>query len=297
MLAMGKRIVLFLVVNILIVTMFSIVMRVFHLEYYLTDYGLNYTSLAFTCLFYGFAGSFISLLISRAVAKWTYNIQLIEPNTGDPGLRRIYTMVQDLARRAGLPETPEVGIYNSPEINAFATGPTKSKALVAVSTGLLTSMREDEVEGVLGHEISHIANGDMVTMTLLQGLVNAFVMFLARAVAYAITRAGSRDGEGSYLAYMLITLVLQIAFMLLGSIVINWFSRVREYRADQGGANLAGRDKMRHALERLKANFDAVEARQGALQTLQISSKPEGVLGMLFASHPPLEKRIERLSN
>ncbi|MBZ0184602.1 MAG: protease HtpX, partial [Candidatus Obscuribacterales bacterium] len=262
---------------------------------YLTEYGLDYTSLAITCLFYGFAGSFISLLMSRAVAKWTCGIKLINANEPDQRLRGVYLMVQDLSRKAGLPAMPEVGFYESPEINAFATGPTKSKALVAVSTGLLSSMTSEEVEGVLGHEISHIANGDMVTMTLLQGLVNAFVMFLARAVAYAITRGGSKEGGGSSLAFFLVTMVLQVAFMFLGMIVINWFSRLREYRADAGSASLAGKEKMVRALERLKQNFDAVDSRQTAMATLQISSKPEGIMSLIFASHPPLEERIKRL--
>lgn len=293
--AFAKRIFLFCSVNLLIITMFSVVMRVFHIEPYLTEYGLDYTSLAITCLFYGFAGSFISLLMSRAVAKWTCGIKLINANEPDQRLRGVYLMVQDLSRKAGLPAMPEVGFYESPEINAFATGPTKSKALVAVSTGLLSSMTSEEVEGVLGHEISHIANGDMVTMTLLQGLVNAFVMFLARAVAYAITRGGSKEGGGSSLAFFLVTMVLQVAFMFLGMIVINWFSRLREYRADAGSASLAGKEKMVRALERLKQNFDAVDSRQTAMATLQISSKPEGIMSLIFASHPPLEERIKRL--
>jgi heat shock protein HtpX len=191
---------------------------------------------------------------------------------------------------------PQVGVYDSPDVNAFATGPTKKRSLVAVSTGLLRKMDRDEVEGVLGHEISHIANGDMVTMTLLQGVVNAFVMFLARVLAFAIVQALRRDdSEGmSYGIYFAVQIVLEIVLMFLGMIVVASFSRFREFRADKGGAHLAGREKMIRALEKLRRDVEAVqENRQPALQTLQISSR-SGMM-RLFSTHPPLEDRIARL--
>jgi heat shock protein HtpX len=191
---------------------------------------------------------------------------------------------------------PEVAVYDSGELNAFATGPSKSRSLVAVSSGLLRSMRREEIEGVLGHEVSHIANGDMVTMTLLQGVINAFVMFFARAIAYVVTnRGGSRDDSrgNSYMLTWLVMIVLEIALGILGSMVTAWFSRQREFRADRGGATLAGRDRMIGALRRLAANRELVETQHQALATLKIN----GTRGWMvfFSTHPPLEARIAAL--
>jgi len=196
--------------------------------------------------------------------------------------------------KKGLP-MPEVAVYDSPEVNAFATGPSKSRALVAVSTGLLRSMRQDEVAGVLGHEITHIANGDMVTMTLLQGIMNAFVMFFARLVAYAVTSRGDRDDNrgGSYMMYFMVRMVLEIGLGILGSIITAWFSRQREFRADRGGAELAGRDRMIGALRRLMSNREMVDTQHQALATLKINGA-KGFM-MLLATHPPLEDRIAAL--
>jgi heat shock protein HtpX len=216
----------------------------------------------------------------------------------EPELRELVQMVHELSRAAGLPAMPEVGIYESPEVNAFATGPSKSRSLVAVSTGLLHRMKREEVRGVVGHEVAHIANGDMVTMTLIQGVVNAFVMFLARAVAYALTMARGSDGEerqGGQMSYYLVQFALEIAFMILGSVVVAWFSRYREYRADAAGARLAGRESMIQALEGLRRTFDVADsAAQPAVQALKISGR-SGSIMRLFATHPPLEERIERL--
>jgi heat shock protein HtpX len=186
---------------------------------------------------------------------------------------------------------PEVGVYDSPEVNAFATGPSKSRSLVAVSTGLLRSMRQDEVEGVLAHEVSHIGNGDMVTMTLLQGVINAFVMFFARVIAFAISRGGdSRSSSGSS---FMVVMVLQIVLGILGSLVTAWFSRHREFRADRGAATLAGRDRMIAALQRLAGNREMVDTSHQALATLKIN----GTRGWMvfFSTHPPLEARIAAL--
>ena len=296
--AMFKRIGLFLGVNILVVVTISIVMRLLGVQPYLTPYGLNYESLAVFCLIWGMGGAFISLAISRIMAKWGMGVKVIPADTHDPELRELVQTVHTLSRSAGLTTMPEVGVYESPEVNAFATGPTKSRSLVAVSTGLLQRMNSDQVRGVLGHEVAHIANGDMVTMTLIQGVVNAFVMFLARAVAYAIT-SGSRSEDDSRsspgMAYFIVTIVLEIAFMVLGSMVVAWFSRHREYRADKGGARLAGRDSMINALEGLKRNFDDVNpGEQPSVAALKISSRPNGFMA-LISTHPPLEERIERL--
>jgi heat shock protein HtpX len=266
-----------------------IVLSLLGVSGYITPDGLDYSALMVFSLVWGFGGAFISLAISRWMAKMAMGVQLVDGRTGQGELDWLYQTVEQLTRKAGLP-MPEVGVYDSPEVNAFATGPSKSRALVAVSTGLLRSMREDEVAGVLGHEISHIANGDMVTMTLLQGVINAFVMFLARLVAYVIANRGdSRDRGGSFL----VVIVLQIVFGILGSLITAWFSRQREFRADRGGATLAGRDRMIAALRRLAANRELVDPQHQALATLKIN----GTRGWMvfFSTHPPLEERIAAL--
>jgi heat shock protein HtpX len=294
--AIAKRILLFMLTNFLVITTCSIFFYIFGIGNYTSQYGIDLPALAVFSLVYGMTGSIISLLVSRAVAKWSYGVQLIDERQADPSLRAILATVHDLSRKAGLPKMPEVGIYNSDEINAFATGPSKSRALVAVSTGLLRQMNPDELEGVLGHEISHIANGDMVTMTLLQGIVNAFAIFLSRAIAFVVTR--NRDNESSNgIAYFLVSFVLQTVFLLLGSIVVSWFSRHREFRADAGSADIAGKQKMVNALQRLESNYNRVHAESGALATMKISNKPAGIFGKLFSSHPPLADRIAALEN
>jgi len=297
----AKRIFLFMAVNLLVVLTVSVLLRVFHVEPYLTAYGLNYSSLAAFCLIYGMAGSFISLLLSRAMAKWMMGVRVIDPQTQhDPQLQALVQSVHNLSRAAGLPALPEVGVYDSPEVNAFATGPTKSRALVAVSTGLLSRLRRDEVEGVLGHEVSHIANGDMVTMTLIQGVANAFVMFLSRAVAFALAqvlRGDREERDGASLTggvYWITQFALELVFMLLAMVVVNWFSRQREFRADRGGAQLAGRNSMIRALQALRTSVDVVDADvPQTVQALKISSRPS--FAQLLSTHPPLEERIARL--
>lgn len=296
-----KRIGLFLAVNGLVIVTISLILNVLGVKPYLTQYGMDYSSLMAFCLVWGMGGAFISLAMSRMMAKWMMGVRVIDPDTTDPELRDLVQTVHELARAAHLPKMPQVGIYDSPEVNAFATGPSKSRSLVAVSTGLLQRMTREEAQGVLGHEVAHIANGDMVTMTLVQGVVNAFVMFLARVIAFALTMAGkSRDGEesqGAPLAYYATQMVLEIAFMVLGSMVVAWFSRQREFRADAGGARLAGREAMIRALQRLQRTFEDVDpSEQPALQALKISSRPGGIM-RFFSTHPPLEERIARLEN
>lgn len=297
--AMLKRIGLFLLVNILVVTTISLVLNLLGVRPYLNQYGMDYESLAIFCLIWGMGGAFISLAMSRIMAKWMMGVQVIPADVRDPELRELVDTVHQLSRAAQLPAMPEVGIYDSPEPNAFATGPTKSRALVAVSTGLLRSMSPDQVRGVLGHEVAHVANGDMVTMTLIQGVVNAFVMFAARAIAFALTQSKDGEGrrEGSNMSYFIVSMVLEIVFMILGSLVVAWFSRQREFRADKGGARLAGRDSMINALKGLQRTF-GMEADDAtpAVQTLKISSKAGGFMAM-FSTHPPLEERIARLQS
>jgi heat shock protein HtpX len=247
-------------------------------------------------------GAFVSLALSRWMAKMMMGVKVIDPNTSDPELQRLAQTVHHLARTAGLATMPEVGIYDSPEINAFATGPSQSRALVAVSSGLLGRMRQYDIEGVLAHETAHIANGDMVTMTLIQGVVNAFAMFLAWVLALALTRGSNRDddrGGNPFMQWMLMN-VFQTVFMLLGMLVVCAFSRWREFRADAGGARYAGREHMVSALKTLLAvhegGADMIGPQKPAFQALKISGRSGG-LWALFASHPPLEERIARLEN
>lgn len=289
---MGKRIFLFLLTNLAVVVTLSIVLSVLGVGRYVGPAGLDIRALAVFCLVWGMGGAFISLQMSRFIAKRATGLKLVDGRTGDPELDWLYNTVSRLTQTANLP-MPEVGVYDSPEVNAFATGPSKSRSLVAVSSGLLRGMRRDEVEGVLGHEIAHIGNGDMVTMTLLQGVINAFVMFFARVIAFALSRGSREDNRGGYGMSWMVVLLLEIVLGILGSLITAWFSRQREFRADRGGATLAGRDRMLNALRRLAANADAVDTSHQALATLKIS----GARGWMvfFSTHPPLEKRIAAL--
>jgi heat shock protein HtpX len=296
----AKRIFLFLVINFLVLITLSLVLNILNVAPYLSAYGLDYKSLMIFCLIWGMGGAFISLSLSRVMAKWLMGVHIIDPESSDPQLSRLIDIIHRLARDAGLPEMPQVGIYDSREVNAFATGPTRRRSLVAVSSGLLNRMSSSEIEGVLAHEITHIANGDMVTMTLLQGVVNAFVMFLARVLAYIFSGLGRNREEssgGSYFAYTIMVFLFEIVFMIFGSMVVAWYSRYREFRADAGGAHLAGKEKMIAALESLRSmrNLRDEHAEKPSFQAFKISTASKSGLMTLFATHPPLEKRIERL--
>src|SRR5687768_4653402 len=288
---MGKRIILFLLTNLLVVLTLSVVLSVLGIGNYVGPDGLNIGALATFCLVWGMGGAFISLQMSRWMAKRATGMRLVDEKSATGEAAWLYQTVARLTRQADLP-MPEVGVYDSPEVNAFATGPSKSRSLVAVSSGLLRSMRQEEVEGVLAHEVAHIANGDMVTMTLLQGVINAFVMFFARVIAHVVTRSGS-DREGNGGMYFLVVIVLQIGLGILGSMVTAWFSRQREFRADYGASTLAGREKMIAALRRLAANRELVDTRHEALATMKINGTKGWM--MLFSTHPPLEARIAAL--
>ena len=292
-----KRTVLFIGVNCLVILSLSLAVS---LVVGLTG-GAVYidpTWIGFYALI-GFGGAFISLALSRQTAKWMLDVKVIDPLTPHLPERQILDLVYRLAREAGLKTMPEVGIYDSEEVNAFATGPTRSRSLVAVSTGLLNRMDGTSVEGVLGHEITHVANGDMVTMTLLQGLINTMVLIAARLLARLLASAiASRVDERSrggvrYLTYML----LQVVLSIFGSIVVCYFSRRREFRADAGGARLAGRNSMLAGLRSLRTVYGDVDDNQQALSTLKISGHSTRTLATLFATHPPLEERIRRLES
>lgn len=295
MVKLAKRIFLFLLVNFLILITISLTFYFLGIGNYLNQNGIDYQSLAVFCLGWGMGGAFISLGLSRLMAKWMMGVQVIDPNTSDPTLSWLVNTVYKLARAAGLNKMPEVGVYDSPEINAFATGPTRNRALVAVSSGMLRNMNDEQIEGVLGHEISHISNGDMVTMTLLQGIINAIVMFLARVIAFFVTRIITRnsDKDSSSLRYLL-TFVLEIVLSFFGMMVVAAFSRYREFKADEGGATLAGREKMISALEGLLETLAYADmTHKESLSAFKISGTPRFL--RLLATHPPLEERIKRL--
>ncbi len=294
---MVKRIFLFVLTNILVMVTVNLALGLLGVQGYLSAQGINYQSLMVFCLVWGFVGSGISLLLSKFMAKTMMGVEIVDERGPYADLVR---KVHLLARQAGMSKMPEVGIYQSPEVNAFATGPSKNNSLVAVSTGLLQQMNADEVEGVLAHEVAHIANGDMVTMALVQGVVNAFVMFFARIAAFALQNvlAGNRDdGEersaGGGFIYHITVMVFEIAFSFLGMFVVAWFSRYREFRADKGGAQYAGRAKMVAALKRLQQKIDWVDDSKDTIKAMKISSK-KGLMSFL-STHPPLEERIAAL--
>ena len=288
-----KRIFLFVIINLLIVVTLSTLLSLLGVQPYLQSNGLNYSSLVVFCLIWGFGGAFISLALSRVMAKWMMGVKVIDPQTTHGIEGDLLQRVHALARQAGIKVMPEVGIYEADELNAFATGPTQNRSLVAVSSGLLRSMNRQELEGVLAHEIAHIANGDMVTMTLIQGVVNAFVMFIARVLGFFASQFVDEDKRS--IVQFGVVLAAEILLGILGMIVVASFSRRREYRADEGGAKLAGSSSMIAALERLKVNFalPATED-QPAIASLKISGQSKGFL-RLFSTHPDLDDRIQKL--
>jgi heat shock protein HtpX len=284
-----KRIVLFLLTNFAILLVLSVTARLLGLD---RMFGGGMTGLLVFCAFLGFGGAFISLAMSKWSAKRMTGAQVIDqPST--PVERWLVETVRRQAERAGI-GMPEVAIYPSPEINAFATGMSRNNALVAVSTGLLERMSKDEVEAVLGHEVSHVANGDMVTLTLIQGVVNTFVFFLARVIGNIIDRVVFRNESGQGIGYFVSVLIAEVVLGILASIIVFWFSRQREFRADIGGAQLAGRNKMISALQALQRAHEPSQL-PSQLAAMGISGGVGGGLRALFMSHPPLEQRIEAL--
>jgi heat shock protein HtpX len=286
-----KRIVLFLATNLAIVLVLSVTMRLLGVEPYLTANGLNLTSLLIFAAVMGFGGSLISLAISKWMAKKSMGVRVIETPSSSTELWLVDT-VKRFAADAGI-GMPEVGIFDSPEVNAFATGANKNNALVAVSSGLLRAMSREEAEAVIGHEIAHVANGDMVTLALIQGVVNTFVMFLSRIIGHTVDRVVFKNEDGHGPAFFVTMIVAELVLGILASIIVMWFSRQREFRADRGGASLAGKGAMIAALERLQmAHSGPLPERMAAFGIA--GGSPQG-WKRLFMTHPPLEERIAAL--
>lgn len=294
-----KRIGLFVLTNILIMVTIGIVWSLISSFFGLGQMNGGVIALMAFCLVMGMTGAFISLAISRWMAKSMYGVKVIDPKTAalSDDARWLVQTVHSLAERAGLPAMPEVGIYESLDVNAFATGPSKKRSLVAVSSGLFNRMSKPEIEGVLGHEITHIANGDMVTMTLIQGIVNSVAFFFSRILANVISSQVDEKMRG--IVHFAMTIIGDIFFTLLGSIVVSYFSRRREFRADSGGAGLASKANMIAALRKLQTVYqqplDSADAPRDAIATLKISHRDQGGWMSLFMTHPPLEVRIAAL--
>ena len=289
-----KRILLYVATNFAILAVLSVTMQLLGIDRMLVqETGLNLQGLLLMAGIFGFGGSFISLLISKWMAKKATGAHVIESPSNSTE-RWLFDTVKRQADKAGI-GMPEVAIYDAPEINAFATGWNKNSALVAVSTGLLNNMTQEEAEAVLGHEVSHVANGDMVTLALVQGVVNTFVIFLSRVIGYVVDRVLLKNERGHGPGFWITTIVAELVLGILASIIVMWFSRYREFRADAGGASLAGRNKMIAALERLKLNHEQPAQLPDTVKAFGISGGVGAGLKRLFMSHPPLDERIAAL--
>ena len=286
-----KRIALFLATNLAIVLVLSVTMRLLGVEPYLNAQGLNLTSLLIFAAVMGFGGSLISLAISKWSVKRAMGVQVIETPANSTEFWLVET-IRKYATAAGI-GMPEVGIYDSPDVNAFATGMSKNSSLIAVSTGLLQQMTRQEAEAVLGHEVAHAANGDMVTLALIQGVVNTFVMFLSRVIGHLVDRIVFKTERGQGPAFFVTMIVAELVLGILASIIVMWFSRQREFRADRGGASLAGRQNMIAALERLNSLHP--QPLPDKMAAFGIAGGVGGGLKRLFMTHPPLEERIAAL--
>jgi len=287
-----KRIFYFLVTNLAIVLVLSITMRLLGVEPFLNANGLNLNSLLIFASMMGFGGAFISLAISKWSAKQMSGAITIE-NPKTPDEIWLINIVKKQSQAVGI-QMPEVAIFNSPVVNAFATGMSRNSSLVAVSSGLLEMMTKDEAEAVIGHEISHIANGDMVTLTLIQGVVNTFVLFFSRVIGYTVDKVVFKTRQGTGPAFFITMIISELLLGVLASIVVMWFSRQREYRADLGGGQLAGKQKMIAALQRLKAQYES-SALPKSIAALGVSGEQGVGLKELFSTHPSLDDRIARL--
>ncbi|MRI32367.1 protease HtpX [Endozoicomonas sp. OPT23] len=293
-----KRILLFLATNLAVIAVASITLNILGVGSYMDSQGLNLGSLLVFCAVFGFAGSFVSLFLSKMMAKMGTGTQIIDqPRTAQE--QWLLETVRELSEKAGI-GMPEVGIFPSPESNAFATGWNKNASLVAVSQGLLDRFSQREARAVIGHEIGHVANGDMVTLSLIQGVVNTFVMFFARIIGYAVDSFLRRDEEensGPGIGFYVVSFIAEIILGIAASSIVMWFSRKREFRADVAGAELAGRGDMIAALERLRSEYDAPSAMPATMSAFGIRKSGQGGLAAMFTSHPPLEDRILALQS
>ncbi|AKO52900.1 protease HtpX [Marinobacter psychrophilus] len=287
------RILLFLATNLAVILVASFTLRLLGVDNYLAQNGIDYGSLLVFAAIFGFAGSLISLLISKPMAKWSTKARVIDtPRT--PVERWLLETVAELAKNAGI-GMPEVAIFPASQSNAFATGWNKNKALVAVSEGLLSRFSKDEVRAVMGHEIGHVANGDMVTLALIQGVVNTFVIFAARVIGSFVDRVVFKNQSGHGMGFFIVSMVAELVLGILASTIVFWFSRRREFRADIAGAQLAGRAAMISALGRLKQESQVPDQMPDTLQAFAINRGHRSGLSALFMTHPPLERRIEAL--
>lgn len=293
-LKMGMRLLLFLLTNFSVVLVLSVSARVLGLDHWLAQQGMagQLNGLLLMSLAFGFGGAFISLAISKWMAKRSMGVRVIE-EPSNASEKWLLETVRRQAGQAGI-SMPEVGIFDTPQLNAFATGMNRNQALVAVSTGLLGAMSRDEVEAVLGHEVSHVANGDMITMGLLQGVLNTFVIFISRIIGMIVDKAIFKVQRGIGPGYFIASIIAEIILGILAAIIASWFSRRREFRADAGGARLAGREKMIAALRRLQAQYEPDDL-PGQLAAFGISGGVKSGLQKLLMSHPPLDERIAAL--
>jgi len=288
------RLLLFFGTNLAVILIASVTLRLLGVDSYLAQNGIQFGSLLAFAAVFGFAGSIISLLISKKMAKWSTKARVIEsPRT--PAERWLADTVAELAKNAGI-GMPEVAIFPASQSNAFATGWNKNNALVAVSEGLLSRFSKEEIRAVLGHEIGHVANGDMVTLALIQGVVNTFVIFAARVIGSVVDRVVFRNESGHGIGFFVVSIAAEIVLGILASTIVFWFSRRREFRADIAGAQLAGRGAMIGALQRLKQESDVPDQMPDTLQAFGINQGARGGLSALFMTHPPLEDRIEALT-
>lgn len=289
------RIFLFLMTNIAIVLVASITLSLLGVGSYMTAQGLDFGALLAFCFIFGMAGSLVSLLLSKFMAKRAMGVQIIE-SPRNSHEQWLYQTVSELAEKANI-GMPEVGVFNSPSPNAFATGWNKNKALVAVSTGLLRQMKQEEVKAVLGHEIGHVANGDMITLALIQGVVNAFVMFFARIIGNFVDKAILKNQGGPGLGFYIATFAAEMVLGILASTIVFWFSRRREFKADQAGAELVNPQAMVGALQALQKQYGQPSDMPDELVAFGISGELKHSMAGLFMTHPPLEKRIQALKN
>ncbi|MFO7799210.1 protease HtpX [Rhodohalobacter sp.] len=292
-----KRVLLFLATNLAIIIVASITLSILGVGSYLNEAGtgLDLQALLIFCFVFGMAGSFISLLLSKKIAKWSMKIKLIDKPQNSREEWLVWT-IEKQAKDAGI-GMPEVGIFEAQQANAFATGANRNKALVAVSSGMMQRFDQAEIEAVLGHEVGHVANGDMITLALIQGVVNTFVMFLARVIGFAVDRVILKNENGLGIGYFVTTIAAEIVLAILASTIVFWFSRRREFHADEAGARFGSRQGMIGALQRLKAESKVPNQLPESMQAFGITGGKKKGLKALFMTHPPLEDRIAALQN